>query len=225
MADAIKRLFVSKAFAKHPPRSSSHHESLSGRDVVLHLLLRLSGRQFNWVFSVSHLQVHTRDIQIRPPLVSGACGVAKTSCFYRLLTGGRRVSSSTFLSQITNHPATMTVTRWTRLPTAARPTIRNPLARWSPVTILCPNATSTRSLSTTSPGLSLQIIPSIDFSVIADLSLASLGRRDTASLKSNQLLSISPLILHLHVTSHRLAPPLDKSPIQSNLFSSNLPLL
>lgn len=64
--DAIKRLFGSEALAKHSPHPCNRHESLSSRDMVLYLLLRLSGRRSNRLFSVSHLQVHTGDIKIRP---------------------------------------------------------------------------------------------------------------------------------------------------------------
>jgi len=69
--DPINRLFGPKAFAKQQPRSSGHHGPLPSRDMVPHLLLRLPGWRFDWVFPVSHLQIYTRDIQIRPLPVGG----------------------------------------------------------------------------------------------------------------------------------------------------------
>ena len=168
------------------------------------------------------------------------CGVTKISCFHHLLKRGQ-TSPITYLFISDDEPSDND----TRNTTDALyvPPHGDPVNYPEPMTvmvsnILRSNATSLLSLSIISSSLSLQLLPSVNFPVIVDLSLVASGRKDTAlstptlpeALPAfprlrrlrlvnidngdilDQLFSISSSISHLHITGHHLAPPLDRLP-------------
>lgn len=167
-------------------------------------------------------------------------GVTKISCFYQLLKRGK-TSPITYLFISDDEPSGNDARDMTDVlyvsPHGDPVSYPKPMAAMVS-DILRSNATSLSSLSIISSSLSLQLFPSIGFPFITDLSLVVSGRTDTAlpapTLPEHlpafprlrrlqlanidngdmldQLFSISSSVLHLHITGHRLAPPLDKLP-------------
>ena len=192
--------------------------------------------------SLSLTSKYIREVSIPVRFTSVAIfGVIKISSFYRLLKRGE-TGSITYLFISDDDPSGNN---------ASSTLGASPPGGPEPATvmisdILRSNAATLLSLSITLSSLSLQLLPPVDFPLIADVTLVASGRKETASSVqplpvilpgfprlrrlrlvniddgdiSDKLFSTSPSITHLHITGHRLAPPLDKlSPtIQSILL-------
>jgi hypothetical protein len=177
------------------------------------------------------------------------CGVTKIFYFYHLFKRGQ-TSPITYLFLSDSEPSGSGPHN--TMDALHTPPHSNPVDCLEPTTaamvsdILRSNAISLSSLSIASSCSSLQLLLSIRFPSITDLSLISLERGGEVLSTPNlpetlpvlphlrrlqlvniddgdifdRLSSISPSVSHLHVTGYRLAPPLDKLPptVQSILL-------